>query len=336
MLERLATPSVRQGAFRSVIEAWFYALEEDVLSAGKVNPNDANGILAATNQLMEKRLEDISKTAPAFASALRGYRAAIATGDGATADGLLAWLAGQPTVAANIKRAANIKGEVDHFTALSFLQALLLVLRDSGHPGLVLVLDEVETLQRVRSDAREKALNALRQLIDELDGGRFSGLHLIVTGTPSFFEGPQGVQRLQPLAQRLQTDFATDARFDNPRAPQIRLQPFGHAEMLEVGRKVRDLFAEGSSSAERLRSLADDDLLKRLAAGVAGKLGGKTGIAPRLYLKKLVAEVLDRIDLYPDFDPKKDYRLTIREDEMTDEERNSAPASSVDAIQLKL
>ena len=336
MLERLATPSVRQGAFRSIIEAWFYALEEDVLSGGKIDPHDAAGILAATNQLMEKRLEGISKTSPAFSAALRGYRSAVAESNSSTADGLLAWLSGQPTVAANIKRAANIKGEVDHFTALSFLQALLIVLRDSGHPGLVFVLDEVETLQRVRADAREKALNALRQLIDELDGGRFPGLYLVVTGTPSFFEGPQGVQKLTPLAQRLHTDFATDSRFDNPRAPQSRLPPFGNAEMLEVGRKVRDLFADGCSSSKRLRTIADDDLISRLAAGVAGRLGGKIGIAPRLYLKKLVSEVLDRIDLYPDFDPRKDYRLTIREDEMTEEERNSAPATSVDSIQLKL
>jgi len=336
MLERLATPSIRQGAFRSIIEAWFFALEEDVLSGGKIDLNDAAGILAATNQLMEKRLESISKTAPAFAAALRAYRIAIAAGDTGTADGLLAWLAGQPNVAANIKRTANIKGEVDHFTALSFLQALLVVLRDSGHPGLVLVVDEVETLQRVRSDARDKALNALRQLIDDLDTGRFPGLYLVVTGTPSFFEGPQGVQKLPPLAQRLHTDFAADGRFDNPRAPQIRLQPFGATEMLEVGRKVRDLFADGCSSPERLRARADDDLIKRLAAGVSGKLGGKTGIAPRLYLKKLVAEVLDRIDLYADFDPKRDYRLTIRGEEMTDEERNTAPAASVEDIQLKL
>jgi hypothetical protein len=336
MLERLATPSIRQGAFRSVIEAWFFALEEDVLSDGKIAPDDAPGILAATNQLMEKRLQSISQTAPAFAAALRAYRMAVAAGDASTADGLLAWLAGQPNVAAGIKRTANIKGEVDHFTALSFLQALLVVLRDSGHPGLVLVLDEVETLQRVRSDAREKALNALRQLIDELDAGRFPGLYLVVTGTPSFFEGPQGVQKLPPLAQRLHTDFAADGRFDNPRAPQIRLQPFGNTEMLEVGRKVRDLFADGCASPERLRTCADDDLIQRLAAGVSGKLGGKTGIAPRLYLKKLVGEVLDRIDLYPDFDPKRDYRLTILEEEMTDEERNTAPASSVNDIQLKL
>lgn len=108
----------------------------------------------------------------------------------------------------------------DHFGALSFLQGLLVILRDSGFSGLVLVLDEIETFQRVRSDVREKSLNALRQAIDEIDSGCFPGLYLVITGTPPFFEGPQGVQRLQPLAQRLAVDFSRSHRFDNPRAPQ--------------------------------------------------------------------------------------------------------------------
>jgi hypothetical protein len=47
-----------------------------------------------------------------------------------------------------------------------------------------MVMDEVETLQRVRGDIRDKALNALRQLIDDVDAGRFPGLMLVVTGTP--------------------------------------------------------------------------------------------------------------------------------------------------------
>lgn len=54
---------------------------------------------------------------------------------------------------------------------------------------LVLVLDEVETLQRVRGDVRDKALNALRQLIDEVHSGRFPGLYLVITGTPAFYDG---------------------------------------------------------------------------------------------------------------------------------------------------
>ena len=71
--------------------------------------------------------------------------------------------------------------------------------------GLVVILDEVETLQRVRSDVREKSLNSLRQLLDEVDAGRFPGLYILITGTPAFFDGQQGVQRLAPLAQRLET-----------------------------------------------------------------------------------------------------------------------------------
>jgi hypothetical protein len=336
MLERLATSSARSGAFRGIIDSWFFALEEDVLSAGVVDGSDEQALLTATSELMEKRLSSISNTAPSFAAALRAYRECIAQGDTAMAEGLIAWLSGQPNVAATVKRRANIKGDVDHFAALSFLQGLLAVLKDSGHPGLVLVLDEVETLQRVRADSREKALNALRQLIDELDAGRFPGLYLVITGTPSFFDGPQGLKKLPPLAQRLQTDFDTDIRFDNPRAPQIRLKAFDMEMMLEVGGKVRDIFAEGSTAAERIRDLAGDNLVRSLAEGVSGSLGGKTGIAPRIFLKKLVAELLDRIELHEAFDPRKDYRLTIREDELSMEERNTTAAASADDIDLKL
>jgi hypothetical protein len=336
MLERLATSSARSGAFRGIIDSWFFALEEDVLSAGVVDGSDEQALLAATSELMEKRLSSISNTAPSFAAALRAYRECLAQGDAAMAEGLIAWLSGQPNVAATVKRRANIKGDVDHFAALSFLQGLLAVLKDSGHPGLVLVLDEVETLQRVRADSREKALNALRQLIDELDAGRFPGLYLVITGTPSFFDGPQGLKKLPPLAQRLQTDFDTDVRFDNPRAPQIRLKAFDMEMMLEVGGKVRDIFADGSTAAERVRNLAGDELIRSLAEGVSGSLGGKTGIAPRIFLKKLVAELLDRIELHESFDPRKDYRLTIREDELSMEERNTTAAASADDIDLKL
>ena len=309
-------------------------MEEDVLSAGKVDPNDAQTLLTATNELMERRLDAISRQAPSFSAALRGYREALASGNTSVAEGLVAWISGQPNVAAGIKKTANIKGEVDHFAALSFLQGLLVVLKDSGHPGLVLVLDEVETLQRVRADAREKALNALRQLIDELDGGRFPGLLLVITGTPSFFDGPQGIKKLPPLAQRLHTDFETESRFDNPRAPQIRLRAFDFDSLIEVGRKVRDIFADGSSSRERILSVADDALIESLAKGVTGTLGGKTGIAPRIFLKKLVADLLDRIELHESFDPRKDYLLTIRQDELSEEEQNLLPASSVEQIRL--
>jgi len=307
-----------------------------VLAEGAAGEGEEPQLLERTNALMEQRLAEITKQAPAFAATLRAYRSALASNDTALADGLLAWLAGQPNVSASVKRSAGVKGDIDHFGALSFLQGLLVVLRDSGHAGLVLVLDEVETLQRVRGDVREKGLNAIRQLIDEVDSGRFPGLYLVITGTPAFFDGPQGVQRLQPLAQRLHVDFATDARFDNPRAVQIRLASFDHAKLCEVGRKVRDIFTEHSAAPDRLRAKASDEYIDLLASAVTGRLGGKVGIAPRVFLKKLVVDVLDRIDQFEEFDPRKHYALTIADGELTAVERNAAAAGNIDEIDLEV
>src|SRR3954447_25237471 len=249
-MERLSTADTLQGAFRPVVNGWFYGLEEEVLAEGRVEPGDAPALAAATGGRLEKRLSAISRVTPQFAVALRGYRRARAEGDAATAEGLIAWLAGQPHVGAAAKRAAGLKGEVDHFAALSFQQGLLTLLRDSGYAGLVLVLDEIETLQRVRGDVREKGLNALRQFVDEIDAGRFPGLYLLITGTPAFFEGPQGIKRLEPLSQRLHVDFQTDARFDNLRAVQVRLPGFSHDRLVEVGKKIRDLYAADARDRE--------------------------------------------------------------------------------------
>ena len=202
------------------------------------------------------------------------------------------------------------------------------MLRDAGHSGLLLVLDEVETLQRVRGDVRDKALNALRQLLDEIDAGRYPGLFLVITGTPAFYDGPSGVPRLPPLAQRLATDFSTDPRFDNPRAVQVRLPGFGRDALLTLGAKVRDLYAAGAAEPDRVVKTVDDAYVGEFADAVTGALGGKVGVAPRVFLKKLVTDVLDRVDQFTDFDPRRHYALTLTAGELSEVERNAAAMSA--------
>lgn len=334
--ERLATANTPHGALRNIIDGWFFTLEEDVLAGGSIDPGDAPALLERTNDLLERRLAEVARTAPSFSAALRGYRQAQTDGQPEIAEGILSWLSGQPNVAAAARRFAGVKGDIDHFGALNFLQGILTILRDSGHVGLLVVLDEVETIQRVRSDVRDKSLNALRQLIDEVDSGRFPGLYLLVTGTTAFFEGPQGVQRLEPLAQRVHVDFHTDSRFDNPRAVQIRLPAFTLERLGLVGCRIRDIYTQHARSPDRIKNLCDDRYVNDLAGAVAGKLGGKVGVSPRIFLKKLVGDVLDRIDQFGDFDPRVHYALTISESELLPLERQTAGAAHVDEIELEL
>lgn len=334
LTERLTTSTHAPSALRAIVDSWFYTLEEEVLDSADPSQNDPQKLARAVDTLMESRLADVARTTPAFAAALRAYRSAQAAGDAATTEALIAWLGGQKSVAASARKAAGVRGDLDHFAALGFLQGLLTVLRDCGHPGLLLVLDEIETLQRVRGDVREKGLNALRQLLDEIDTGRFPGLFLVITGTPAFYDGQQGIQRLPPLAQRLATDFTTSPRFDSPRAVQLRLPGFDLERLGELGRNVRDLYVGTARSPERIQARVDDAYIAELATAVTGGLGGQVGVAPRIFLRKLVADVLDRVDEFADFDPRQHYALTLTATELTDTERSAA--NSANDIELNL
>lgn len=329
-VESMQTTAARRGAFRSIIDEWLYQLEEEVLEAGKVREDDLEAVAEVVGDLLEQRLSEVSKTHPQFATALRAIHIARVKGEGAVAESLVSWLMGSPNVGAAAKRVAGIKGEIDHFGAAGFFRGLLELLRLTGRKGLVLVLDEVETIQRVRADSKDRSLNALRQLLDDLSNERYPGLYVLITGTPAFFDGNQGVQRLGALAQRLQVDFPKNAEFDSTRAVQIRLQAFTREKLIEVGRRVRDLYPSDDSS--RVAERVGDDIVAGLADGVAGKLGGKVGIAPRIFLKKLVG-MLDQVHEHASFDPAVHYELVVDTRELDVTER---AAMSVDDIELEL
>lgn len=330
-IEALETQEWTKGAFGSLIDRWLYSLEEDAIAEG-AGPESSEVFGKAVDGLLERRLADVSKTQPQFAAVLRACYTARLREDHATEQGLISWLMGQPNVAASVKAQAQIKGDLDSDGASGFLRGLLEILRQTGRKGLVLVLDEVETIQRVRGDNREKSLNALRQLIDDLHGGRYPGLYVLITGTPQFFDGPHGVKRLPPLAQRLATDFSGDPRFFNARATQIWLQPFNVERMIEIGERIRDLYP--SDVPGRITARVDHVVIERLARGIAGKLGDKVGIAARQFLIRLV-DLLDRVRDHTDFDPNRDYQVLLDESRITPEEAAAAGISrGVDDIAI--
>jgi len=321
--ESLRTDAFAPSAFRSVVDAWLFAVEDE---AGA----DADDERVAA--VLNTRLALVGASTPVFPVALRGYLQAQDTGDEATAAAVIAWLSGQPHIGAAAKRVAGVRGEIDHFLAMGFLQGLLALLRGSRHAGLVIVLDEVETLQRMRSDTREKALNALRQWVDEIDAGRYPGLYLVITGTPAFFDGRQGLQRLPPLAARLSTDFSA-AGFDNPRAPQIRLLGFDLDRLVEVGARVRAVYVTGIANADRVRAGVDDAFIRDLARAVAGRLG--VGVAPRLFLRKLI-DVMDRVDQHEGYNARVHFSMEIPDGELTDAELTAAKAVELSADDVEL
>jgi hypothetical protein len=230
-------------------------------------------------------------------------------------------------VSSTVIAKAGIRGKLDGQAALNFLAGLLCLLRQTDSPGLVVVLDEVETVQRMNAQTREKALNALRQLMDQLAQEQLPGLYLVVTGTRDFFEGYKGLKSLTPLYQRVNVSFGEDPRFDNLRAIQVRLTPFDEARLFEVGRRVRDLYP--AVHPDRVLDRVSDAFLQGLVSQVTAGFGGKVTVAPRVFLRELV-DVIDRVEQHDAYDPAAHYKLTLDRETLTADEVDAKEERAVD------
>jgi hypothetical protein len=180
-----------------------------------------------------------------------------------------------------------------------------------------MVLDEVETIQRMNAQTREKSLNALRQLMDQLAAEQLPGLYLVVTGTRDFYEGYKGLKGLTPLYQRVSVAFSEDPQFDNWRATQVRLTSFDAERLHEVGRRVRDLYP--AKHPDRVLERVSDGFLRGLVDKVTAGFGGRVPVAPRVFLRELI-DVLDRVEQHPSYDPSAHYKLALDVTTLSSEE----------------
>lgn len=316
LIERLETAADGSGAFQGIVDAWLYQVGDEVQQLQGITEDDPR-FADATEKRLEDKLSELARQNQAFPAVLRAYHRAMFDGDFATAQGLIAWLGGQPHVAQPILTKAGVRGKLDGQTALTFLAGLLCLLRQTDRPGLVVVLDEVETIQRMNRQARDNALNALRQLMDQLAQEQLQGLYLVVTGTRDFFEGYKGIKNLTALYQRVSVTFGDDPQFDNLRATQVRLNPFDTGRLLEVGRRVRDLYP--TAQPERVLGRVSDTFLQGLVEKVTTGFGGKVTVAPRVFLRELV-DVIDRVEQHEAYDPAAQYKLTLNGETLTAEE----------------
>ena len=67
-MEQLSTADCFLGAFRSIIDGWFYGLEEDVLAEGNIDPSDDVALARRADELLEQRLVEITRAPTRVAS----------------------------------------------------------------------------------------------------------------------------------------------------------------------------------------------------------------------------------------------------------------------------
>ena len=221
-------------------------------------------------------------------------------GEVSEAGALISWLCGSGNVAAASKKAAGIKGDIGSRDALDYLRGVLEIVKAAGYKGLLIVIDEAETILRMRSDSRHKSLNGIRQIADA--AGSYPGMLWLFTGTPEFFDTRYGVAGLEPLHRRI--SFSKQGPYASLRQPQLELTPFDAERLRSVALRLRELYP--SASRPELEERMSLDFINRLVAEVTKGFRGDVGVVPRQFLREFVTQ-LDLVEENDDYVPMELY-----------------------------
>ncbi|HOU81512.1 MAG TPA: BREX system ATP-binding protein BrxD [Methanoregulaceae archaeon] len=293
-------------AMKAVIDTWLFSIEERLLKVSD-HPLPEDSLEIATLKEIETALAGISEMNSSLAAALRTYYRANNAGDFQTAQSAIGWISAEPNIGREFKAKAGIRGDVDETFALIFLRAIVRITVNAGYAGLAVAIDELETTQTLPRNQREKGYTTLRLIIDSLDRGEMPYCYFFFTGTPAFFEGPRGIRSIPPLADRI--GVTDSGEFRNPRQPQISLSKFDAKKLEQVASKVIIIYSEAYGEVDRNR--VSHRFIRAMINRLTGKFGGRIDVIPRIFLKELV-DVLDKCELYEEYDPWESYQFDAR------------------------
>ena len=311
VVQELGTSECERGALGFIIDRWIGRVEA-ALIAGGADPDNSD-----FDEKVEKRIEEDltfltrGKAPQDMIRVLRWIFKLKQNNETENASALISWLSGSSNIAANLLRIAGIRGRIGSNEAMDYLQGILAITKAAGYKGLVIAIDEVETILRMRTNIRSQSLNGIRQICDAADS--YPGLLWIFTGTPEFFDTNRGVAGLAPLHARLR--LIQNGNFASPRQPQLVLTPFDAERLKELALKLRELYPTDDRS--QLNTKVTPEFIDLLVEKVTEGFAGDVGIVPREFLRAFVT-ILDLTSTEPTFDPMTDsgYNLDLNSEEL--------------------
>lgn len=292
-------------AFTFILEEWLLSIEDKVIDITGLDPDeDRESFREEMTKQIDLELQVIGAIAASFSSAVRSFYFAKYEGNTALSQAAVAWLKGDK-VPRQYKSELKVTGDVTRENAFEFFRALLHMIQATGYKGLLVLFDEVETVQKLtHRQSRDNAYENLRLFIDEADSNGFPNCFFLYTGTTELMESERGIKSLEPLHQRLKVE--KDDKFRNLRQPVIFLNSFDKEKLYSVAKKVRDIHAGVFNW--NAASKVSDEFLNNLVNEMTTGFGGEIAIKPRGFLRTLV-DILDKSEMYDSYFPEDQFEF---------------------------
>jgi hypothetical protein len=174
---------------------------------------------------------------------------------------------------------------IEDADVFSYLRAFANFVTSAGYSGLVLVLDELTNLMRSLQHpiARQKNLDQLLQLYNDVASGWFGSMMVVVGSTPETIDDERrGLASYGAIRRRLLEVAESDD------APVLRLQPLNPSEVEQLAGRVLELW---NCSAE--------PTCPATPAEVAHQVLNRNDL-PATKVSALVAAILETIASYAD------------------------------------
>lgn len=286
-------------AFIDILDKWSYNQFNRIKNIEKRSgdiPRDNNFILTLSKNI-EHTLISTRNIHPVFARCVMAYATAKIKKDSDKSRLAISWLKGIDNISnTEYRNELGIKGKLGNKDILSFIKSLVNLITDSGYNGLLIIFDEIETLQRLQNKKhRQDSYETIRILIDEVGINSYKNTMFIMTGTPQFFDDKRfGISSYPALYDRISAP--TKIIGDSIKQPIIKLKRLDNELLLEISKKILKLFYDAYSCNEIL-NITDNNIKDFIS--ILSENFGEINSKPRDYIRRFI-KLLDLKLEYPD------------------------------------
>jgi hypothetical protein len=204
-------------------------------------PGDPDPAIADAFREKALRVRSIPRIQPDFANALLRYATAQTSGVDPEQElfALVAWLEGY--AAGNLKP-LGINSKIDRTNGANIVSSLLASMRHFGFPGLLVIVDEVESTMSFPKRQREESYQTLRLIVD----GTTAPSHgvFVASTTPSMYsDSDKGLPSYPALWSRLKPDGLGRHIDYDATIIDLTRTPLHQADYETIGRAIVAIYA---------------------------------------------------------------------------------------------